>query len=1150
MRITATETIPGIIDLSALERLYESNPIERESFRVSIGPKQSIVVDDKYYTLHQIQVALDRGWITISDFDQQTAFEEEISSPESTTSNLNLTKVEIWNRADYPQDAFTKYNENMNKLDAAVSNASSDWGSISGNVYSQIDLFDVFLTSSNASSNYLKLDASNTPMRGGLDMGGHSIFSCSNIGIGTDSPEEILHVSAEASPTLALENRGSSTFAKLLAGDVGATFGYSSGLDFKIGTFSSIADTAIDDTRLIIKNTTGNVGIGTDSPTAKLQVFGDGITSSNTGGAGILRADRTSGKISALVSGSSGSAFYFDETGFMSFVATSRSMIEGTRFSGGQTFMQLLPSTNVVSLFPDNDGNVGIGTTTPTEKLDVHGNLNLGVDLAGSRADDRRKLSRMSSAHYSNDEKNMALFVGDVQSDSFSKITFGGGTGAFNKPTEIHFVTASTATAIEGGSGNDVGDLVIKQGNVGIGTTSPTEKTEIDGNLFLNGDNDKILLGTGKDASISYDGTNMVFDSQEVGAGDFVFNNGNVGIGETSPSALLHVGDDYNAVGGVTPRMILSTNDNSIQSFHLENTSAAASAEMRFVVRANDGDYMAFTNPSSGNSGSFFGIPKKDNSFLFSNGRPLVFGTIRDDDIKFGYGNDTIAMTINGGTGNVGIGTDSPVSPLEVFGNTDVSDSGSGTVAQFTTDSEDTGITANYGILALVNKNNTTDNVAKITFSGDANGGNAVAQIITKFTNRTSKYGELSFGTRGSGGFAERMLIDSDGNVGIGTTTPTEKLEIDGNLFLSNDNDEIIQGAGKDFSQYFDGTNQNFDLTSGDFVFSATSGNFIFENGLAGFGTNDPQAQLHFKSGNSGTTSFDPNTNFIMEGSTCSRLTFVTADNGKAGIAWGDVSDSFVSAITYDHGINQLQFYVNNSNRLFINSNGDISIPADNAKLYQGAGDDMSSYYDGTSGWIKADEVAPSDLKISCGTDKTIELQETVWKDINIAGALLSKPSSSAPDTDTFRTSAGTDTGIETYAFAVGEKVHGGFELQHDYKEGTDLLFHVHYQIIDAPTGTDNVQFRLTYILQRDGVTLATVTTIDTPDCPVDTQYMAYRCDFGDITGTNFKIGDQMMFTLERVASDGDAFAGDILIETAGIHYQVDTLGSRQIGIK
>jgi hypothetical protein len=251
-----------------------------------------------------------------------------------------------------------------------------------------------------------------------------------------------------------------------------------------------------------------------------------------------------------------------------------------------------------------------------------------------------------------------------------------------------------------------------------------------------------------------------------------------------------------------------------------------------------------------------------------------------------------------------------------------------------------------------------------------------------------------------------------------------------------------------------------------------------------------------------------------------------------------EIYDSTASIVSYIDYQGELYQYL------------DSHIVSDTSKFYFGAGDDMSVGYSGTVGRIDTSLVGASDLQIDCGTGKTIVLDVPVYKDINIAGTLLSKPASSAPGTDTFRTSSPTDTGIETYAFAVDEKVHGGFELQHDYKEGTDLAFHVHFQIIAAPTGTDNVQWRITYILQRDGVTLTTVTTIDSPDTAVDTRYRSYRSDFGAITGTNFKIGDQFMFTLSRVASTGDAFAGDALIETAGIHYQVDTLGSRTISSK
>lgn len=185
-------------------------------------------------------------------------------------------------------------------------------------------------------------------------------------------------------------------------------------------------------------------------------------------------------------------------------------------------------------------------------------------------------------------------------------------------------------------------------------------------------------------------------------------------------------------------------------------------------------------------------------------------------------------------------------------------------------------------------------------------------------------------------------------------------------------------------------------------------------------------------------------------------------------------------------------------------------------------------------------------------TDGTLEFNgtATVWKDINMGASQLSRPASSQPGLDTFVDENGADTGIETYAFAVGEKVHGSFEMQHDYKEGSDFTFHVHWQGITAPSGTDNVQWRLTYTLMRGGATLDAVTTIDTPDSTIDTQYMGVHSDFTAITGTNYVIGDQFLFTLERVASTGDAYAGDALITTAGIHYEIDTVGSRLIGTK
>ncbi len=178
----------------------------------------------------------------------------------------------------------------------------------------------------------------------------------------------------------------------------------------------------------------------------------------------------------------------------------------------------------------------------------------------------------------------------------------------------------------------------------------------------------------------------------------------------------------------------------------------------------------------------------------------------------------------------------------------------------------------------------------------------------------------------------------------------------------------------------------------------------------------------------------------------------------------------------------------------------------------------------------------------------------TVWKDINMGAATLSRPAASQPDEANFLDEGGGDTGITTLAYAVGEKASGSLEMQHDYKEGSDFTFHVHWQGIAAPMGTDNVQWRISYTLMRDETTLDAVTTIDTTDTVIDTQYKSYRSDFAAIdgstkgnNGSGVQIEDQFLFTIERVAATGDAYAGDALVATIGIHYEIDTVGSRAI---
>ena len=219
------------------------------------------------------------------------------------------------------------------------------------------------------------------------------------------------------------------------------------------------------------------------------------------------------------------------------------------------------------------------------------------------------------------------------------------------------------------------------------------------------------------------------------------------------------------------------------------------------------------------------------------------------------------------------------------------------------------------------------------------------------------------------------------------------------------------------------------------------------------------------------------------------------------------------------------------------NDGDDTDTPTDHVKI-----DAAGNTYIGDGGTTNYTKIEP---------DGTIEFNgtATVWKDINLGSALLTKPAASAPDTDEFKDEGGNDIGVETYAFAPGEKVSGNFELQHDYKEGSNFGFHVHFQGIAAPTGTDKVKWQLIYTVAKTGETLDAATTI-VVEVDFDTQYEFLRANFAEITGTNFSIEDQFLFQLSRITASADEYGGDALIATVGLHYKIDTIGSRAVNTK
>lgn len=265
-----------------------------------------------------------------------------------------------------------------------------------------------------------------------------------------------------------------------------------------------------------------------------------------------------------------------------------------------------------------------------------------------------------------------------------------------------------------------------------------------------------------------------------------------------------------------------------------------------------------------------------------------------------------------------------------------------------------------------------------------------------------------------------------------------------------------------------------------------------------------------------------------------SRVFMTAAGVNVAGLVIGTQSNS------------DIDFVRGSTNYWRIGASGHLIALDDNVQTRFGAGSDASITYDGTDMVIDSSLVAASDINITCGSQKTVELQNTVYEDENVGGISLGK-GASAPDL----VSIGA-TSIRTYAFdgnAITEELEGCMEVPHSYKEGTDLVFHVHWMPTTNAAG--NVKWQLEYEWENFGGTFGGSTTISVVDAAGGTAWVEQRVNIGTISGSGKTIGSQFVFRLFRDPTDGsDTYGDDAAILTVGFHYERNTLGSRQITSK
>ena len=191
---------------------------------------------------------------------------------------------------------------------------------------------------------------------------------------------------------------------------------------------------------------------------------------------------------------------------------------------------------------------------------------------------------------------------------------------------------------------------------------------------------------------------------------------------------------------------------------------------------------------------------------------------------------------------------------------------------------------------------------------------------------------------------------------------------------------------------------------------------------------------------------------------------------------------------------------------------------------------------------------AIGDLHISCDTEKTLVLDKVVWNDIYVPLAGAKIPAVNAPTWATFTTN------LNSYTFAVNDYADlATGEILHNWKEETPIGLHIHLISNGLNNATERKAKYTIYYSFGDmdevmsGEGSLTEEKIITANLADKTHLFL---DMGDIAGTNYKIGSLLKLRVKRIACSGTEPASDPFVEMIGIHYQIDTLGSRQELIK
>ena len=590
---------------------------------------------------------------------------------------------------------------------------------------------------------------------------------------------------------------------------------------------------------------TGNVGIGTTSPSFPLDVD---TTSSRVRfkaltGSSTLELSAIEGRDWIIQSKDNGKFLIYDEDATASrlFIDTDGSIGLPAYGSGTNT------GTLAYKLGVDSSGNIietavgagavdGSGTANYITKwtdadtigdsiiFDNGTNVGIGTTSPGTYA----KLEVSTSGQYE----------GIVLSNGTNSVGWISGNSASNDNGQLSL----SSGGVQKVQINAASNSYFNGGNVGIGTTSPSQKLEVAGNVKL-GDSNKLLLGAGNDLEMFHDGSNSYIENY---TGDFIF------------TQALDDGDmifkSDNGSGGTTPY------------FYLDGSSGISRVSRNF--RANDN--VALQVGSNGDAGFYH---NGTNTYIQNDtGDLYIRSNFQDRDIILqsddGGGSIATYIQLDGSTGAV---------DLNHYGSNKLKTTSTGvtvtggwvtsgvSVAQASVEHIDNAkaMFGNGNDLQIYHdgsnsyiKDTGTGNLRIRSTSLRLEGTDSSNMLVGSQGGPVSLYFNNSkkFETSNTGVSVTGNGIFT-GNVGIGTTSPNANLVVRGSGLVSQDFFHIEDSGGVRMLEVTSDAAGNSNLQVKDTAGATKSlinsaGNSYLNGGNVGIGTTTPSKALHVSDSN------------------------------------------------------------------------------------------------------------------------------------------------------------------------------------------------------------------------------------------------------------------------------------------------------------